>query len=150
MHFKLGLIILLLVGCEAGRAADNTEHSMISSASLEPGRIQGRLGRPLGKLVKVEGEIVSGDPLSRAGADRRWLKVGRVDGQKLAMPVMLTLRFFDFTGLAEPAVGSQVRYQGYETGSFEGISSESFKVMPAVASEELHFEPVFQVCRAEK
>lgn len=153
------LILSLLAGCEASQAADKVAEKvadkmerqpMISSASLDPSKIQGSLGQPLGQLITVEGHIHAGDPRSKADQDKLLLEVVKVDGKPLAKPVSLAMGFFAFTGITAPKAGSSVKYQGYETGSFQGIPSESFKVMPAVASQELHFEPMFQVCKVEK
>lgn len=153
------LILSLLAGCQASQAADKAAEKvadkmerqpMITSASLDPSKVQGSLGQPLGKLITVEGQIRAGDAGGKAEQGKLLLEVTKLDGKPLPKPVSLAIGFFAFTGIAAPKAGSAVKYQGYETGSFQGIPSESFRVMPAVASEELHFEPMFQVCKLEK
>ncbi|HEY9840057.1 MAG TPA: hypothetical protein V6D23_06375 [Candidatus Obscuribacterales bacterium] len=128
---------------------EEQQHSMIPYTALNPAKVQGSLGQPLGRLVKVAGTVLEPGQ-SKADQDKTFLRVDTVDGKALARSVDLSLRFFAFTGIANPKAGSRVSYTGYESGSFEGIPSESFSVMPAVASEDLHFELYFQVCREEK
>lgn len=116
-------------------------------STLNQKSIIGALGHPLGKVLQVSGTIQNGDSRSKAEADQLLLRVNTVNQKKLPKPVDLHLSFFSFAQSPMPKAGEAVTYMGYETGHFDGVPSEAFKWMPAVATTDFHFVLRFQVCK---
>ena len=97
-------------------------------------QLVGKLGVPLGQVVRVEGEIVEGDPnLKDRGGP--WLRVSRIAGQPTPTEVSVEIEPYfykwgepaEFGGAALPKleVGATYEMEGYETGGFVGAPEEA-------------------------
>jgi len=75
---------------------------------LNPAKVIGRLGKPLGTRMVIEG-------VQEEAMVRNPLKVSRVDGATLKNPVVIQIR-----GNVEVQKGTRYRFEGYESGEFAG------------------------------
>jgi len=127
----------------------NQKVEPLSVSDLKSRPVIGDLGVPLGKVVDIEGTIISGNQFNTKGThDRFLLQVNKVNGDELkAKPIMDFGANFgvdlpgDIWSLAElktgkkagdvtkkeaeqfekAYVGTTLKLVGYETGSFSGI-----------------------------
>src|SRR5215469_18272594 len=76
----------------------------------------GKLGKPLGTLASVEGQMISDPKVGRSGQITAAFRVTKVDGEKLPKAQTVGLLFRRSQG--NPAVHSQdlVKLSGYEAG----------------------------------
>src|SRR5215469_14022497 len=94
----------------------------------------GKLGKPLGTVANVEGQMVSEPKVGRSGQITAAFRVIKVDGQKLPKSQIVGLMFRHSQGV--PTVHSQdlVKLSGYEAGAFVGTPDAARDLMGADAS----------------
>jgi hypothetical protein len=155
--FKPSVILLSLSTIALMQPASHTQAAetakttpMIHVDQLRPAVVMGKLGQPLGKVITISGMVVAGNRSAKAnqGNDLA-LKVLQVNGQTLASPVTLPWWTFTTAEIQPPKLHQTFKYVGYETGSFTGVPHEAFKVVPAVATREFHFESWFEVLQED-
>ncbi|NJM46648.1 MAG: hypothetical protein HC860_11255 [Alkalinema sp. RU_4_3] len=123
---------------------------MIHVDQLRPTIVMGKLGQPLGKIMTISGSVVSGSRSAKSNQpDDLALQVLQVNGQPLASPVTLPWTIFNTASVVPPKLNQPFEYVGYETGSFTGVPHEAFKLVPAVATREFHFESWFTVLQED-
>ncbi|HTR43343.1 MAG TPA: hypothetical protein VMH87_17155 [Pseudomonadales bacterium] len=106
----------------------------------------GKLGKPLGTLAKVEGQMISDPKQSRSGQITAAFRVMKVDGQKLPKAQTIGLMFRSSQGM--PAVHAQdlVQLNGYEAGTFVGTPDAVREQMGSDASPlDWQFESLVHV-----
>jgi hypothetical protein len=81
----------------------------------------GYLEKPLGTVVRINGECVDGDTLRlKMYASKKILRIDTVDGRKLPEPVDFIFRH-DGDNIPVPKPGQRFDYSVHEYGSFDGI-----------------------------
>lgn len=120
-----------------------------SRADQEEGVVlKPRLGAGFGKMVEIEGRIVTDrDTRRRAHLGKKLIEVEWVGEKRLEKPVVLLVSMFAFAKVELPKRGTVVRFRGYETGGFSGIPKDAFKDLPAVATTNYHFKSWFQITK---
>ncbi len=111
----------------------------------------GTLGEALGAIIQIKGVFLDGDELrSKADEGKSFLDVQAVNGKTLVKAVRIELRTFSWLDVKLDQLTHKevLAFKGYESGGFQGIPSEAFKVMPAVATTDHHFRTWFQICAA--
>ena len=149
MRTLLLLSTLLILACMtfSNEKPVNSSGDTISYTELQ--KVTGRLGHPLGEIISVEGVILDEDARQmKEDLGKTLLKIEKVNEQKLAQSVVLSLEYFALSKPPEAKPGDKVKYAGYESGRFDGIPSEAFKYIPMVATQSYHFSVYFQVCKA--
>lgn len=121
---------LVLGGCARTPAAPS---GPVDVALHAPGlgyRLVGRLGVPLGRVVKVQG-VMSAPQFKGYGVGSTMLMVRRVDGAATqeARTIFVHPYFGSWESLKLPAVepGASYEFEGYESGGFEGQPEEVFR-----------------------
>lgn len=108
-------------------------------------RLLGKLKRPLGDLVRVQGVIVNGS--GKGDEDGPSIRVFRVNGE--ATQEFLQVKLRDYYGRAEiPNLipGYMCELEGFETGGFVGIPAEALQRGGALAqTASFHFLHEFKV-----
>lgn len=135
-------IILLVCACcfSHADAEETLEYDHVNSQV----KIIGSLGKPLGTLMKIEGEVLAyGEVLRKEDQGRAVLRVETIDGRKLSPPIAITFSTFPWTGISEPRPGSSCTYIGFETGCMVGVPHDSWKYVPAVTTPSFHFHVSF-------
>ena len=129
-----------------GNAKDMPEP--ITYADLTTRPVHGRLGHALGEIVTVEGVFADGT-FTRAKMDDGWMlvRVRVVNGKRLKDEQIFQ---YEKSAKGSPAVGSEFKFIGYETGGFTGTPDGVFKYTPPFATTGYGFTTSFMFLRDEK
>jgi hypothetical protein len=137
--------------CRAAAAASPAAAATVRVRDLEPEKVIGVLGQPLGVVLRIDGTIVDGASLAdKVHSSSYLLRVEQVAGVRLALPVVMelssdpalglptesfalhewktgrkvdSLSDRDIAKLNEGYVGASVSVYAYETGQFGGVPS---------------------------
>jgi hypothetical protein len=85
--------------------------------------VVGRLGKPLGTIVTMEGQLVSEPKAAKTGRSTAAFRVNKVDGKPLETGQVVGLTFPISLGTPPVHVNDIVRLSGYESGAFIGTPS---------------------------
>jgi len=114
-------------------------------------QIIGRLYKPVGTMLKLEGNIIYGENTNKKGGEAEiLLKINSIDGVMQSKIIIIPLKYFSWTNVKKPKDGDFKKYIGYESGELMGIPEKAFKYMPRVATKDYHFGTYFQVCKETK
>jgi hypothetical protein len=104
---------------------------------LETVNIIGRLGVPLGQIVRVEGKVISGP--KKGGVRDIFFSVQKVNGK--ALPEPQTFRIGPAYGeLDRSKMESKTTFYCFESGEFTGLPEEVFKYIPRPQTTDFHFK----------
>lgn len=93
----------------------------------------GRLGQPLGKVMRVEGAAVESNyPRSKGQDNTLFFRVTAVEGRALPQPVVIELGFFSSDISQELPPGERRTFIGYETGQFSGLPDAAGQHLSAI------------------
>jgi hypothetical protein len=108
--------------------------------SVTSSKFMGKLGLPLGTVVKVEGIFYSGDKTrTKALSGLMLMEISNVAGKPITPPVVL--RFSGNKKLfPNPKDGNKFSVYTYETGGYTGIPHKAFQHIPIVTTTSFHFE----------
>ena len=123
----------------------NEEKMHYSDNTVKNGII-GVLGRPLGTIIEIEGQLDPGEG-AKADMDKILFRVQKLDGEELDRTIVLPVETFSWMSVASPGEGEIVKYLGYETGGMSGIPEEAFAHMPYVTTTAYHFSLYFQIIK---
>ncbi|MDH4129391.1 MAG: hypothetical protein OEV44_11580 [Spirochaetota bacterium] len=108
----------------------------------------GSLGKPLGKIITIEGSIIDGESTrTKEDSGKLLLEVYLVDGVKLKKPVIINYSTFSWASIKNIRANNKFKYIGYETGGMTGIPDDAFKYIPRVATKSYGFSVYFQICK---
>ena len=93
----------------------------------------GRLGKPLGTVVTVEGQLVS-DPTAANGHITAAFRASKVDGQELKAAQIIGLEFRASQGLPALRASQFVKFSGYEAVASVGTPNAARAEMSSDAS----------------
>ncbi|TWT87337.1 hypothetical protein Mal64_28750 [Pseudobythopirellula maris] len=102
---------------------NTTFTSTVSVADLERTDVIGRLGKPLGSLVTVEGvyEFREDNPNTKADKAAVLLKIETVNGEPVGKsPIVYQYIPDRMLDASDPAPNSRFKLIGYQTGEFRG------------------------------
>lgn len=150
----LALVLLLAAGCshppDPGRLAAPATRPVSLEEIRERG-VAGRLGRPLGTIIRVSGGVVENASEAKADAGQPFLiRIDSVDGMLLPLPVIFPAA--DVLRSQEQAtlkVGDRFTATGYERGGFRGSPAGEFDYVQPYATYGFHFHTEFVVLKAE-
>lgn len=156
---SIGLALSGIAGAQLARAAAaeaDDQGDGATSISWEglgtKTKILGRLGRPLGDLLRVEGTTVHSNYIRDKGEQAEFLlRVTSVEGREIEEPTVLRLRFFPFLGIDEDIPAStKLSLVGYEDGNLIGVPSAAMEHIREVAgmvpaTQGWHFSTHFRV-----
>lgn len=112
----------------------------------------GRLGAPLGQMIKIAGEVAGKDVTrskSQESVPLFWVRA--VDGMSLKEPVLVELQFFSFQQQPKLEPGQYCVFRGYQDGGFRGIPTGAVRMMsPIPATQNWYFHESFQVLMDER
>lgn len=98
-------------------------------SSVDLGRavtVVGRLGQPLGHVVRIEGAAVESDHPRGKGQDNTlFFRIATVEGRALPKPVVIEIVFFSSSNTRKLLAGERQVLLGYETGRFSGLPDEA-------------------------
>jgi hypothetical protein len=109
----------------------------------------GVLGYPLGQITTISGVVQQAALDTKSTSSDLLLKVEAINDRLLPKPVLMPFTVFETAQIAKPILGRSFRYMGYETGGFTGVPSAAFKLVPAVATTNHHFEAMYQILRED-
>ena len=110
----------------------------------------GKIGKPLGTLANIEGQMISDPKQGRSGQMTAAFRVTKVDGQKLTKAQTVGLMFRHSQGM--PGIHAQdiVQLSGYEAGAFVGTPDSARDLMGKDASPlDWQFESMVYVINAQ-
>jgi hypothetical protein len=141
---------LVLVVCFAiahGKADPGNRLEPITYADLTTRPVFGRLGRPLGEIITIEGVFTDGT-FTRMKADDGWilLRVQVVNGIRLKQEQVFQ---YEQARKNSPAAGAAFKFIGYETGGFTGEPAGTFKYTGPFPTTGYGFTTKFIVLRDE-
>lgn len=169
MKFSLFLLCVAVALASSSYVQEQSKEAPITLEELNRRKVVGSLGPPLGTVVEIDAEVVSGRSLRRKGFDSLYLlKVTRVDGKELhSHPLMqfstagsgtrelaehtfalfemkhgTKVKSLDSSQIAELEkgyVGRKVRLVVNEVGSFHGIPKKLPKEVAIWADFGFHF-----------
>ena len=122
-HFLLPSLIVsgsLAVGCQpqsesSGHVSLGT--TPIPASEVEQRGIAGRLGQPLGRVIRVRGTIVAADRNAKLASSELYLLADWVEGSALRTPILVALSETPKPNLKP---GERISCIGFETAKFEG------------------------------
>ena len=85
--------------------------------------VVGRLGKPLGTVVTMEGQLISEPKAAKTGRTTAAFRVNKVDGKSLETGQVVGLTFPVSMGTPSVHANDIVRLSGYEGGAFIGTPS---------------------------
>jgi hypothetical protein len=110
----------------------------------------GKLGKPLGTVANVEGQMVSEPKMGRSGQITAAFQVTKVDGQRLPKAKTVGLIFRHSQGTPAVHANDIVQLSGYETGAYIGTPDAARDQMGADASPlDWQFESLVHVINAK-
>jgi hypothetical protein len=110
----------------------------------------GKLGKPLGTLASIEGQMVSDPKQGRSGQVSGALRVSKVDGQRLPKAQTVGLVFRLSQGMPALHAHDIVQISGYESGVFVGTPDSARDAMGKDASPlDWQFESMVYVINAQ-
>ena len=80
----------------------------------------GRLGKPIGTVVTIEGQLISEPKQGKSGQISAALRVNKVDGKPLEKAQVVGLIFRASAGLPSAHANEIIQLTGYESGAFIG------------------------------
>ena len=108
----------------------------------------GRLGKPVGTVTTVEGQLVSEPKLGKSGKITAAFRPSKVEGKPLEASQVIALSFPVSAGLPPVHANDIVRLSGYEGGSFIGTPAAAREPLGADASPfPWKFESAFTVIK---
>lgn len=112
--------------------------------------IMGRLGKPLGTVVTLDGQMVSAPKTGKSGQVTAALRVSEVNGQPLKRAPIIGLIFRPSAGVPSFHVQETVHLSGYETGAFIGTPDGARDSLGSEASPfDWKFETTIRVIKLE-
>ena len=110
----------------------------------------GKLGKPLGTVATVEGQMVSEPKMGKSGQITAAFKVTKVDGQKLPKTESVGLIFRHSQGTPAVHANDMVQLTGFEAGAYIGTPDAARDQMGSDASPlDWQFESVVHVIDAK-
>ena len=110
----------------------------------------GRLGKPVGTVVTVEGQLVSEPKLGKSGRISAAFRANKVDGKALETGQIIALMFPTTGGMPPVHANEIVHLSGYEGGAFIGTPPDAREKMGADASPlSWKFESTLVVIKVE-
>lgn len=110
----------------------------------------GKLGKPLGTVATVEGQMISDPKVGRSGQITAALRVMKVDGQQLPKAQTVGLMFRHSQGAPAVHAHDMVTLTGFEAGAFVGTPDAARDQMGADASPlDWQFESLVYVINAQ-
>jgi hypothetical protein len=146
---KATLIIALLSGIiiTAGFArAEEIQVGDIGSKVI----IIGKLGKPLGTVVTVEGQLISEPKLGKSGQVTAAFRVNKVDGKALEKAQIVGLIFRASAGIPPLHAHEIVHLSGYESGAFIGTPNDARDMLGRDSSPfDWKFETTIHVIKSQ-
>ncbi|HVX14689.1 MAG TPA: hypothetical protein VHC22_26105 [Pirellulales bacterium] len=145
------LIFAVLLGSIGGDSSAARIEPPVKFEELGERGIEGTLGRPLGTVMEVSGQVVANT--SRAKGDSGepfFLSIEEIDGRKLPAP-----RRFSSTAMPlnrwvpDLKVGDRFRCIGYESGGFQGTPGDVFDHVEPFATKGFGFAADFVVVKVK-
>lgn len=142
----------------------DTRYSEPAAAANAPTRVSmdradpryvltGRLNKPIGELMTLQGVIVDGPQKGYEGGPN--LKVQRINGEFLQNPIQIPISpYFGEWGdraLLKISTGKTFELVGYESGTFVGIPTAAYKLGGIdLQTSDHHFSSAFHVVRGKE
>lgn len=123
-------LVFLICGTSLMVAQEAQQQAPETPPHHPPYRLMGKLHRPLGEVVKIQGKVVEGPFKGYEGGPN--LIAHRINGKATQELIQIKIRpyMYDFghdaTMLPKLNMGEEYEFEGYETGSFVGIPSEAY------------------------
>ncbi len=157
------IVPCILCGCGKPHDADSSARATsapdaASTPSTADTVIHTKLRRPLGTIVKVEGEVFDGPSKGYEGGPN--LRARKIDGVDVTTEITIRLLpfFSDFgesfegqTPLPSLKAGQSYEFEGYETGGFVGVPDEAHNRAGIILQTTDHyFRSVFKVYKGRQ
>ena len=144
MKFFYIFLIVFIISCNKcptvkEKGCPDNSHSKILSAPISEKVRVGKLGFPLGTVIKIEGSFYNGDKTRlKALSGIMLMKVGKINGKIVKKPVLL--RFIPNKKLF-PNIKDNDNFSvyAYETGKYTGVPTGAFKYILPVTTTGFHF-----------
>lgn len=137
-------ILIILLTCVFVSCKERSENMNYSDIGTQH-PIIGSLGKPLGTIVQIEGQIQTGQ--SKTDMDKVLCEVHKIDRKQLAESIIIPVKVFEWVSGEIPEPGESVKCLGYETGGMTGIPREAFSHVPYVTTTDYSFTVSFQVIK---
>ncbi len=112
--------------------------------------IIGKLGKPLGTIATVDGEMISEPKLGKSSRVTAAFRVTRVDGKPLKQGQIVGLVFRTSEGIPPFHANEIVHLSGYESGTFIGTPRDARDLLGKDASPlDWKFETTIYVIKAQ-
>jgi hypothetical protein len=97
---RMRLVFCLAVVCVAVRVVAQNEkpgRPQLTTSDIEKAEVIGRLGMPLGRCFEIAATVIRSDINTKASQGRFFLKVTRVEGRELDLPVVYDFYVHQFS-----------------------------------------------------
>jgi len=109
----------------------------------------GALGKPVGTIATVEGQMVSEPTRGKSGQITAAFRAEKVDGQSLPKQATIGLIFRASEGVPPIHAHDIVQLSGYESGAFIGTPDNAREALGKDASPlDWKYEPTFHVIKS--
>jgi len=123
-------IMLCVIGAPLFLQAEEIQVSDIGSKVI----LIGRLGKPLGTVATVDGQLISEPKQGKDGQVIAAFRVNKVDGKPLEKAQIVGLIFRASAGISPVHANEIVQLSGYESGAFIGTPDGAREMLGKDAS----------------
>ncbi len=139
---SLAVIACLMINVSFALQAEEIQIGDITDGKVT---LIGRLGKPLGTVETIEGQLIS-DPKQVAGLVTAAFRASKVDGKPLEKGQIIGLVFRPSAGTPALHANQLVKLSGFEGGAFVGTPDAAREAMSSDASPlDWKFQSTFRV-----
>ena len=110
----------------------------------------GRLGKPLGTLATIDGQLISEPKQGKSGQVTAAFRVNKVNGQPLEKAQLVGLAFRASAGIPPVHANEMIQLSGYESGAFIGTPDNARDMLGKDASPlEWKFQSTIYVVKLQ-
>ncbi|MCH8828375.1 MAG: hypothetical protein IID45_02230 [Planctomycetes bacterium] len=142
------ILVAFLFPPQLQGAAQKAVVEPIPLSRIQSSSIMGKLGKPLGKILLIEGIAAKGDIIRKTiDSGPIVLRIRRVNGRQLRREVIYPCAKFLTANVKTPRAGVAFSYIGHEDGGFVGVPVGTFKYVNPVATTSRYFRTSFTVLK---
>lgn len=139
-------LLLGIIGTTGLACAEEIQVDDIGSKVI----IIGKLGKPLGTLATIDGQMISEPKRGQSGHFTAAFRVSKVDGKPLAKGQIIGLMFRSSIQTLPAHSHDLVQLRGYESGTYVGTPDSARDSLGADASPlDWKFESMFYVIKTQ-
>jgi hypothetical protein len=139
-------IMLCVIGTSLSLQAEEIQVSDIGSKVI----LIGRLGKPLGTIATVDGQLISEPTRGKSGQVTAAFRVNKVNGKPLEKAQIVGLIFRASAGIPPIHTDEIIQLSGYKSGAFVGTPDDARDMLGRDASPlDWKFQTTIHVIKSQ-